>query len=201
MRVRADAVLSLCWDMHGRLRAAAGSLWAGLDWQAGMIYYEGTMTYEFRLNCIPGFNTNVARMAPTLTVTVSAGFGQVPRARGCSSGGFARGVPYLAGEAAISVGSSSLGFAGSVKGKILVGLVCGDGQAQGSPARVGVALLLTGTLNAGSASTQKAYYLEPSSAGVCGQRQTGAILPDGTGFDSQDSLSYNLIDSSVGSCF
>ena len=79
--------------------------------------------------------------------------------------------------------------------------ICSDSQAQRSPALVGVALLVTGEVRLAGVTTPQAFYLEPSSAGVCGQRQTGAILPDGTGFDASDGFSYNLIDSGMGRCF
>ncbi len=192
--MRADAALTV------RTRAAAGSVWAGLDWQAGIVYGSGSITYDLSLSCIPRFPSKVAKLAPSVSLTVSIGFERVT-GRYCNVGGFSRGVHFASGVASINAGNWALGFAGSVQGKILLGLVCSDDQGQSSPARVGVSLLVTGELRIAGVTTPQAYYLEPSSAGVCGQRQTGSILPDGTGFDASDGLSYNLIDSGVGRCF
>jgi hypothetical protein len=131
---------------------------------------------------------------------MTAGFDQISRSWGCGFGGFSSGVHFISGVASINVGTRNFGFTGWVLGKILVGLVCGDDQKQHDPVRVGIAFLVAGNLKVGSASTPLAFLIEPSSVGVCGQPQSGAILPEGTGFDASDGLSYNLIDTGGGRC-
>jgi hypothetical protein len=167
------------------------------------------VTFSFKLDCGASarFPAALSALVPTATLTLSAGFRAVPPAPGCGYGGFSRGVHYFGGEATLKTGSSFLGVEARVNGRALLGLVCADDQWRSSPVRTGVSVLVTGTLFVWGQANPRAFYVEPSSGGVCGQQQTGAILPPGTGFDAgvvrgeADALSYNMIETGWGSCF
>jgi hypothetical protein len=167
------------------------------------------VTFAFKLDCGASsrFPAALSALVPTASLTISAGFRAVPRAPWCGYGGFSRGVHYFGGVATLKTGNSILGVEARVTGRALLGLVCADDQWQSSPVRAGVSVLVTGTLFVGGVSTPRSYYVEPSSSGVCGQQQTGAVLPPGTGFDAgavrgeADGLSYNMIETGWGSCF
>jgi hypothetical protein len=106
------------------------------------------MSVEYKLTCIKGLGSVLSSVLgeTSAALTFTAGFQRLPPAHGCNSGGFSRGVPYFSGEASISVGGSLLYFRGSLRGKVLLGLMCTDRQSRGSPIQVGVSVVASGTL-------------------------------------------------------
>ena len=175
-----------------------------MDWQSGWVYASGSVTFEFRLDCgaLARLPSAISNIVPTAVLTMSAGFDSLPAASGCRGGGFSRGVHYMSGSASVSAGNKWLGIAARAQGKVLVGLVCADNQAQGSSVLVGASIIVTGTLYVAGVSAQRAFYVEPSSGGgSCGSWQSGAVLPDGKAFNGADGLSYNLYNSNLGVCF
>jgi hypothetical protein len=181
--------------------AAAGTVSATFNWQQSYVYVEGSMSYEYRLSCIPGLSS-LPLGSSTVTLTIGAGFKRLPGDRRCPYSGFSRGVPFFYGDASLFIGTSSLNFQGTLSGRLLLGVVCSDAQYRGSSVQAGISLVLYGKLQIPwVGATDMTYYIEPSAPGVCGQYLSSPILPAGTGLDTSDGVSYNLINTNIGTCY
>ncbi len=166
------------------------------------------MTITFKLDCgvASKFSKKLDALVPTGEVILRASFKPVTPAWNCLSHSFPSGTFMIGGSGTVRAGNSNLGMSLGIYADAFFGLNCDSAyQRYGFSSRsirVGMKVLVSGTVTVSGQTTPKAFYQEPTPDSSCSQKLTGnGILPDGIGYKDSDGNLWNVVDTKYGTCY